>query len=238
MQTQTAIRSEAVRYSVLPARNVPPLPNQVIDGAIGVGPLDQTMHLAGATMSYPRNAEIFGENEPADHLYKVLSGSVRTYKILSDGRRQIGEFYLPGDIFGLDFSDERALSAEAITDTKVLVLRRSTLDALAGRDAAIAGRLFAVTSCELQRMQNRILLLIKSAQERVASFLLEMAERVSAGNSIELPMPRQDIADYLGLTIETVSRTLTSLESTLAIEIPTSRRIVLRDRTALSRMNG
>ena len=87
-------------------------------------------------------------------------------------------------------------------------------------------------------MQNRILLLIKSAQERVASFLLEMAERVSAGNSIELPMPRQDIADYLGLTIETVSRTLTSLESTLAIEIPTSRRIVLRDRTALSRMNG
>ena len=90
MQTQTAIRSEAVRYSVLPARNVPPLPNRVIHGAIGVGPLDQTMHLAGATMSYPRNAEIFGENEPADHLYKVLSGSVRTYKILSDGRRQIG----------------------------------------------------------------------------------------------------------------------------------------------------
>jgi len=90
----------------------------------------------------------------------------------------------------------------------------------------------------LQRVQERILLLIKSAQERVASFLLEMAKRVSAGNSIELPMSRQDIADYLGLTIETVSRTFTFLESTAAIEVPTSRRIVLRNRSALSRMNG
>ena len=87
-------------------------------------------------------------------------------------------------------------------------------------------------------MQDRILLLIKSAQERVASFLLEMSERVSGANAIELPMSRQDIADYLGLTIETVSRTLTSLEDSAAIEVPTSRRIVLRNRPALSRMNG
>ena len=87
-------------------------------------------------------------------------------------------------------------------------------------------------------MQDRILLLIKSAQERVASFLLEMSERASGANAIDLPMSRQDIADYLGLTIETVSRTLTSLESCAAIEVPTSRRIVLRNRPALNRMNG
>ena len=90
---------------------------------------------------------------------------------------------------------------------------------------------------ELSRVQDRILLLIKSAQERVASFLLEMAKRAPGGNTIELPMSRQDIADYLGLTIETVSRTFTSLEMASAIEVSTSRRIVLRNPAALNRMN-
>jgi CRP-like cAMP-binding protein len=87
-------------------------------------------------------------------------------------------------------------------------------------------------------VQDHILLLIKTAQERVVAFLLEMADRASGGNSVELPMSRQDIADYLGLTIETVSRTLTHLESTAAIALPTSRRIVLRNRPALNRLNG
>jgi CRP-like cAMP-binding protein len=191
------------------------------------------MDLMGATMAYPRNSEIFGESEPADYLYKVISGSVRTYKILRDGRRQVGGFYLPGDIFGLEFADEHALSAEAIADTKVLVVKRTALNALAGRNASIAQQLFALTGRELHRVQDRILLLIKSAQERVAGFLLEMAERASGSNTIELPMSRQDIADYLGLTIETVSRTLRSLETAAAIEVPTSRRIVLRNRDAL-----
>ena len=110
--------------------------------------------------------------------------------------------------------------------------------ALADRSAAVARELFALTARELRRAQERVLLLIKSAQERVASFLLEMAERGLAGNAIVLPMSRQDIADYLGLTIETVSRTLTALESCAAIEVPSSRRIVLRDRSALNRMHG
>ncbi len=201
-------------------------------------PLAQSMQLMGAVMSYPRNTEIFGENEPADYVYKVLSGSVRTYKILSDGRRQIGGFYLPGDVFGLQFAEEHTFSAEAIADTKVQVVKRSALTALAGRDATIGRELFDLTSRELRRMQNRILLLVQSAQERVASFLLEMAERGAAGNVVELPMSRQDIADYLGLTIETISRTLTGLELAAAIEVPASRRIVLRNRSALNRLNG
>jgi CRP/FNR family transcriptional regulator, nitrogen fixation regulation protein len=199
-----------------------------------VDPLSQSMQLMGAMMAYPRNTEIFGENEPADYLYKVVSGSVRTYKILNDGRRQVGGFYLPGDIFGLEFADEHSLSAEAITDAKVLVVKRNALNTLAGRDASIAQELFALTGRELNRVQDRILLLIKSAQERVASFLLEMAERAAQKNIIDLPMSRQDIADYLGLTIETVSRTLTSLETRAAIEVSTSRRIVLRNRAALA----
>ena len=209
--------------------------NAVHSDAVNADSLSQSMHLMGATMSYPRDSEIFGENEPADYLYKVVSGSVRTYRILSDGRRQVGGFYLPGDIFGLEFAEEHTLSAEAVSDAKVLVVKRSALTTLAGRDPSVAQQLFALTGRELHRVQDRTLLLIKNARERVGSFILEMAERASENNTIELPMPRQDIADYLGLTVETVSRTLTSLETASAIEVsPSSRRIVLRNRAALA----
>src|SRR5262249_49284269 len=129
-------------------------------------------------------------------------------------------------------------SAEAITESKVLVIKRRALEALAQRDNDVARQLWDLTGRELRRVQDHILLLIKTAQERVVGFLLEMAERRSSGDAVELPMSRQDIADYLGLTIETVSRTLTSLENADAIEVPTSRRIVLRNRLALSRLNG
>ena len=192
--------------------------------------------MMGAPMPFARNAEIYGENEPAEYLYKVISGTVRTYKVLNDGRRQIGAFYLPGDMFGLEVGDEHTFSAEAIVDCKVLVIKRSALVALAGRDNGVARQLWTMTAGELQRVQDHILLLIKTAQERVAGFLLEMSARVPVGNEIELPMSRQDIADYLGLTIETVSRTLTQLENSGAIAVPTSRRIVLRNRGALSRL--
>jgi CRP-like cAMP-binding protein len=196
------------------------------------------MQLAGASMSFARNAEIYGENEPADYVYSVISGSVRTYKILNDGRRQISGFYLPGDVFGLEFGDDHAFSAEAIADSKVVVVKRSALNALAERDPAIGRDLFAITGRELRRVQDHLILLVKTARERVVSFLLEMAERAGGEKVVALPMPRQDIADYLGLTIETVSRTLTSLEGSAAIDILTSRRIALLNRTALNRLNG
>ena len=238
MTARTAILTDTIRRSPAPPLHVADVASSrpAVKGADG--PLDQQMLLMGATMSYPRNAEIFGENETADYLYRVVSGSVRTYKILSDGRRQIGGFYLPGDIFGLEFDDEHALSAEAVTDAKVLVVKRSALNALAGRDASIGAQLFALIGRELRRAQDHVVLLIQSAQERVAGFLLEMAERSPLSTAIELPMSRQDIADYLGLTIETVSRTLTSMEDAAAIELATSRRIVVRNRNALRRMNG
>ena len=192
----------------------------------------------GALMPFARNSEIYGENEPADYLYKVVSGTVRTYKVLVDGRRQIGGFHLPGDMFGFESGEEHTFSAEAITDCKILVIKRSAVIALAARDNDIAQQMWALTARELQRVQDHIMVLIKSAQERVAGFLLEMADRAAGGGAVELPMSRQDIADYLGLTIETVSRTLTQLEKAAAIELPTSRRIVLRNRSALSRLNA
>jgi CRP/FNR family nitrogen fixation transcriptional regulator len=194
--------------------------------------------MIGASMSFARNAEIYGENEPAEYLYKLVSGSVRTSKMLNDGRRQIGAFYLPGDTFGLEVGSEHALAAEAITDAKVIVVKRSAVEALAARDSEVARQLRAVTGRELQRMQHHTLLLIRSAKERVAGFLLEMAARVKCNDEIELPMSRQDIADYLGLTIETVSRTLRILENSAAIALPNSRRIVLRNHSALCRLNA
>ncbi len=200
--------------------------------------LGPSIELMGAVMPFARNSEIYGENEPAEYLYKVVEGAVRTYRVLNDGRRQIGAFYLPGDVFGLEIGDEHTFSAEAICECKVMVIKRSTLVALAARSHEVSRQLWTMTANELQRAQGHIMLLIKTAQERVAGFLLEMAARSPAGNAVELPMSRQDIADYLGLTIETVSRTLTQLENSAAIAVPSSRRIVLRNQAALSRLNA
>jgi CRP-like cAMP-binding protein len=203
------------------------------------GSFFDSINLMGAIMPYGRDAEIYGENEPAEYVYRVISGAVRTYKVLGDGRRQVGAFYLPGDIFGFETNDKHLFSAEAIADAKILFVRRSALLALAERETDIARQLWSITGEELRRAQDHLLLLIKTAKERVVGFLLEMAERVSDGHQLELPMSRQDIADYLGLTIETVSRTLTDLEkNTAAIELASARRIVLRDRRALVRLNG
>ena len=197
-----------------------------------------SIELMGALMPFARNSEVFGENEPADYLYKLVSGSVRSYKVLVDGRRQIGAFYVPGDIFGLESGDAHTFSAEAVSDCKILVIKRSAVMNLAARDPEVARQLWAAIARELTRVQAHSLLLIKTAQERVASFLLEMADRVPADGMVELPMSRQDIADYLGLTIETVSRTLTQLEKIAAIGVPSSRRILLRNRSALCRLNA
>jgi len=200
--------------------------------------LDDPIEMIGSETPFARNSEIYHENESAEYIYKVVSGAVRTYKILSDGRRQVCGFYLPGDVFGLESGDEHTFSAGAITASNVMIVKRSTLFSLAARDANVTRKLLALTSDELQRLQDHSLVLIKTAQERVAGFLLEMAARGAADNQVELPMSRQDIADYLGLTIETVSRTLSQLQNSAAIDLPNSRRIVLRNRAALGRLNA
>ncbi len=192
----------------------------------------------GAAMPFVRNCEIYGEAEPADYVYKVVTGAVRTYRILSDGRRQIGAFYLPGDIFGLEAGDAHHFSAEAITNSTIRIIKRNALLTLAASEPARARELWTLIAGELERMQDHAVLLIKSAQERVASFLLELAQRLSTSEIVELPMSRHDIADYLGLTIETVSRTLAQLEGDATIALPSARRIVLRNRGALRRLNA
>jgi CRP-like cAMP-binding protein len=194
--------------------------------------------LTGITMSYDRNSEIYGEGEAADYVYKVISGAVRTYKVLNDGRRQINSFYLPGDCFGLELGDEHTWLAEAIVGSTIAMVKRSAVLSASKRDGEVARYLWSMTARQLDEARNHALLLIKSAQERVAAFLLEMSQRLPHRDSVELPMGRQDMADYLGLTIETVSRTLTQLENTHTIELLTSRLIALRNRSVLSRLNS
>jgi CRP/FNR family transcriptional regulator, nitrogen fixation regulation protein len=194
--------------------------------------------LTGIPIAYDRNREIYGEGEAADYVYKVISGAVRTYKVLNDGRRQINAFYLPGDFFGLELGDEHTWSAEAIVGSTIATVKRSVVQRASERDGDVARQLWSMTAGELDGARNHGLLLIKSAQERVAAFLLEMSQRLADTSAVELPMGRQDIADYLGLTIETVSRTLTQLESTRTIELLASRVVALRNRSVLSRLNG
>jgi CRP/FNR family transcriptional regulator, nitrogen fixation regulation protein len=196
------------------------------------GPIE----LMGARMTYTRNAEIYGEDEPAEYLYKVVSGAVRTCKVTADGRRQIGGFYLPGDVFGLESGDVHVFSAEAIGEATVLVVKRKPLMALAERDGEVARQLWSSTAAELNRSQSRLLLLIKSAKERMAGFLLEMAARTPGRDEVDLPMTRQDIGEYLGLTIETVSRTLTKMQEGALIELTASRHVLLRQRSALEQL--
>ena len=189
-------------------------------------------------MRFARNTEIYGEGEGAEYLYQVVSGAVRTYRMLDDGRRQIGAFYLPGDIFGVEAGELHLSSAEAVCDAQILVVKRSAVMARAEHEKDLAKQLWTLTVRELQRLQEHSLVLIKSAEERVAGFLLEMAGRNAGGAAIELPMSRQDIADYLGLTIETVSRTFTQLVQAGTIALETSRRIQFRNRAALTRLNA
>ena len=190
---------------------------------------------------YRRGAEIFGESEPADYVYQVAEGAVRSYKLLSDGRRQIGAFHLVGDIFGLENGPAHRFTAEAIVDTIVRLVKRISLEQVAEADALVARDLLSMTTSNLQHAENHMLLLgRKTSLERVAAFLLEMDRRLSPAGVMALPMYRRDIADYLGLTLETVSRALSCLHEKGIIDFvgQTQRQIVLRNRTGLAKLDS
>ena len=189
---------------------------------------------------YARGAEIYGESEPADYIYQVVDGAVRSYKLLSDGRRQIGAFHLAGDVFGLENSTQHRFTAEAIVETTVRLMRRCSLELVAETDVMVALDLLNMTTNNLQHAEEHMLLLgRKTSLERVAAFLLEMDRRLTAAGIIALPMSRRDIADYLGLTLETVSRALSCLHAKgiLGFLGQTQREIVLLDRVRLAELD-
>ncbi|WP_018185414.1 helix-turn-helix domain-containing protein [Kaistia granuli] len=194
--------------------------------------------LMGITLHYERGTEIVGEEDPADYIYQVIEGTVRTCKLLCDGRRQIGAFVMPGGYFGMEARGTHCFAAEAITDVTVHLISRSAAYAAAGREPEIARSLWEVTAQSLDASQRHALLLgRKTALEKIASFLSQMAERQGSDDEIELPMSRQDIADYLGLTIETVSRTMTQLEGAGTISLETSRHVLLKRPLELARLS-
>jgi CRP/FNR family nitrogen fixation transcriptional regulator len=189
--------------------------------------------------AYRKDEEIYGEGEPAEYVYQVISGAVRTYKLLSDGRRQIGAFHLPGDMFGLESINIHRLAAEAIIDTTVRLVKRRCLEQAAGSDVRVARKLWNITAAELKHAEDHMLLLgRKTAMERVATFLLEMDRRLAVAGMMALPMCRRDIGDYLGLTLETVSRALSQLHAQGILGFSGARQIVLRNRQRLCCMDA
>lgn len=187
----------------------------------------------GAHIPFARDQEIYGQDEEAYLLYRLLSGGVRTSRTISDGRREIGDFFRKGDLFGFETGLEHRFAAEALQDSVVLVLKRSTLNPNGGDlerlDSASSNR-------GLARAQEHLSLLgRKSACEKVSGFLLELV-RDCPGETIDLPMGRQDIADYLGLTSETVSRMLSQLKATLIVSFSGKRHFQVTNPGALARL--
>jgi CRP/FNR family nitrogen fixation transcriptional regulator len=191
-----------------------------------------------SVLKFAGGQQIYGVGEKAVLFFKLASGIVRTCKFLNDGRRQIDAFYLPGYVFGLELSTEYSLSAESICNSNVISYRRRDLEALAARSEEFSQQAFSYAMQNLARAQQHAALLGKSAIERLAAFLTDRAACLPEGQVLTLGMPRRDIADYLGLTIETISRSFAHLEARALIELQTARQIRLKDSEGLRRLNS
>lgn len=177
---------------------------------------------------------IFGEGEQADAMFNVTSGTVKIYKLLPDGRRQITGFLTTGDFLGLSVNETYAYSAETVTATSLCRFPRRRMEALLDEFPKMQRRLFSMASTELAAAQDQMLLLgRKTAKEKICSFLLMLSQRASRRgqkeNPVFVPMSRADIADYLGLTTETVSRTFTQLKTSGVISLLEGNKIKLSD---------
>jgi CRP/FNR family nitrogen fixation transcriptional regulator len=209
-------------------------PNSLVDLGMTSG---SNLIVSLNEFTYNKGTEIYGEKEPAEYVYQVKTGAVRSYKLLTDGRRQIGAFHLVGDIFGLENGNVHRFTAEAVVNTTVRLIKRQSLEAVAESDAVVTRNLLSMTTSNLEHAENHMLLLgRKTSLERVAAFLIEMDARLTATGVVALPMSRQDIADYLGLALETVSRALSRLQRAGVLNFigHNRREIVLRDRLRLA----
>jgi len=215
---------------------------QSMAGTRGGVPATGTAGLIGAlagigmTVSLPRERELYGEGDPAEYCYQVVSGCLRTVKLMEDGRRQVAAFLLPGDWLGFDDIELHDFSAQAVTDAVLKRYRRRHVEALADRQPGLARALRALAAVSLRAAYDRLLLLgRKTASERIATFLFEMAARQRHAQVVALPMSRLDIADHLGLTVETVCRMITHLRREGTIKLVTGG-VELRVPAALRQM--
>jgi len=210
--------------------------NALTPKAFSGGSRPETFHASSVPMNFARNAEIFAEGEGGGYVYKLVSGVVRVSKLLPDGRRQISAFHLPGDMFGFEIDDIHHASAEAVVPVKVVAYKwHSLLSATVS--SGFVHELLNRTLIGLRQTQDHLLLLgRRNALERLAAFLLEMVRRSGSGRKLQLAMPRHDIADYLGLTLETVSRMFAELKVAEIIELESARRVSVLDMSKLEAM--
>lgn len=197
------------------------------------------LNALGSVAHFEANETIFAEGDDANYVYKIRSGAVRLCKLLADGRRQIIDFALAGDHFGFELGNEHAITAEALGPVVVLKCARTRLERLERERLDVGQWLMQMLRRDLWAAQNHLLMLGRqTAKERVASFLLLMSEKhkPDAKGGIDIPMSRQDIADYLGLTIETVCRALSDLKRARIITIPNRHQIVIRNTDVLESM--
>jgi CRP/FNR family transcriptional regulator len=195
-------------------------------GARGLGALDRT----GAPLAIAQNQTIFSQGDPVNHAYKILRGVVRLCKHLPDGRRQIAQFLFPGDYFSFVTIGDHGFSAEAVVDLSLLSFSQERIESLCRDNPDLRNQLFQILSQRVHDIQNHLTIVGRqTAKERVAAFLLLLADRLGAGGKVNVPMNRQDIGDYLSLTMETVSRTLSSLKAAGMIGIADQHQLELRN---------
>lgn len=193
-----------------------------------------------AIQSYAPKQQVYCQGDPAEHLFEVIGGVVKLYKVLADGRCQITGFLYPGQFLGLGTSDRYSQSAEALSFATLCRYQRSKLESAMERDPMLGGRLLSCVTSELLIAQDQLVLLgRKSAVERFCSFLVRLStdlkRRGEDSDRICLPMTRRDIGDYLGLTTETISRTVRLLKDLFVIEVPCVKDIVVLDPDRLER---
>jgi CRP/FNR family nitrogen fixation transcriptional regulator len=199
-----------------------------------------TLALTATTIRLERDNEIIAQGAAVEYCFQIVSGCVRTVRLLEDGRRQVGEFLFSGDVFGWETVDEHEFAAEAVTTTTLRRLRVRAVEDRADSDRVFAQTLRRYMAGQIRLTRSRLILLgRKTASERIASFLLEMRERLQGldhasqdRTTLDLPMSRLDMADYLGLTIETVCRGLGELRRHGMIDIQRTR-VTILDRQAL-----
>jgi CRP/FNR family nitrogen fixation transcriptional regulator len=205
------------------SRNISGLAAAVRAAHLREQPQAVSFHTAGS--------EIYGQGEKAKCLYQVEFGAVRVYRLLADGRRQISAFYLAGETFGFEADAVHHFFADALVATGIRVIRPAA--------DAMAAELLPLALKSLTRAQEHLLVLGRqSALERVAAFLLDLAERQGGLDHVDIPMSRIDIGDYLGLTIETVSRAFSRLKQDGIIKLVSSRSVEIVRRKALSQMSA
>jgi len=210
------------------------LPSMLTPGVVRQTEFDAPPELeaVGSVVNFARNETIFGEGEEITASYKVLSGVVRLCRLTEDGRRQIAGFRLPGDLIGMEWTGEYEMIAEAVRDVSVIRYARSRLDRLSKERPSVRDHVLAHLRQDLRAAQEHLIMLgCQSATERVAAFLLQLARRAGArdGQDIDMQLGRQDIADYLGLTLETVSRTFSEMTVRGIIASPKRRHVVIKN---------